>query len=111
MRLLGYYRSIMLHEVPSGKRISTQFHNDLAQYYRTHRDVGFYAEKACLSPKHFSTVVKNETGHSAAWWIHSRIIAESKMLLNMRRFDDQAFFSRFFHREKGLYPSVYREKN
>ena len=123
MRLLGYYRSIMLHEVPSGKRISTQFHNDLAQHYRTHRDVGFYAEKACLSPKHFSTVVKNETGHSAAWWIHSRIIAEAKMLLNMRRdltvqavanmlgFDDQAVFSRYFHRETGLYPTEYREKN
>ena len=123
MRLLGYYRRIRLNEEPPEKRVSTQFHNDLAQHYRTHRDVGFYAEKACLSPKHFSTVVKNETGHSAAWWIHSRIIAEAKMLLNMRRdltvqavanmlgFDDQAVFSRYFHRETGLYPTEYREKN
>ena len=123
MRLLGYYRKIRLHEEPVFKRVSTQFHNDLSQHYRSHRDVGFYAEKACLSPKHFSTVIKNETGHTAAWWIHSRIIAEAKMLLNMRRdltvqavanmlgFDDQAVFSRYFHRETGLYPTEFREKN
>ena len=123
MRLLGYYRKIRLHEEPAFKRVSTQFHNDLSQHYRSHRDVGFYAEKACLSPKHFSTVIKNETGHTAAWWIHSRIIAEAKMLLNMRRdltvqavanmlgFDDQAVFSRYFHRETGLYPTEFREKN
>lgn len=123
MRLLGYYRKIRLHEEPAFKRVSMQFHNDLSQHYRSHRDVGFYAEKACLSPKHFSTVIKNETGHTAAWWIHSRIIAEAKMLLNMRRdltvqavanmlgFDDQAVFSRYFHRETGLYPTEFREKN
>lgn len=123
MRLLGYYRKIRLHEEPVFKRVSTQFHNDLSLHYRSHRDVGFYAEKACLSPKHFSTVVKNETGHTAAWWIHSRIIAEAKMLLNMRRdltvqavanmlgFDDQAVFSRYFHRETGLYPTEFREQN
>ena len=123
MRLLGYYRKIRLHEEPTYKRVSMQFHNDLSQHYRTHRDVRFYAEKACLSPKHFSTVIKNETGHTAAWWIHSRIIAEAKMLLNMRRdltvqavanmlgFDDQAVFSRYFHRETGLYPTEFREKN
>lgn len=123
MRLLGYYRKIRLHEEPAFKRVSTQFHNDLSQHYRSHRDVRFYAEKAFLSPKHFSTVIKNETGHTAAWWIHSRIVAEAKMLLNMRRdltvqavanmlgFDDQAVFSRYFHRETGLYPTEFREKN
>ena len=122
MRLLSHYRSIKLHEEHTDKRVSIQFHNDLAKYFRTHRDVGFYADKACLSPKYFSTVVKNETGHTAAWWIHSRIIAEAKMLLNMRRdltvqavanllgFDDQTVFSRYFHRETGLYPTTYREK-
>lgn len=123
MRLLGYYRKIRLNEEPAGKRVSMQFHNDLAQYFRSHRDVGFYAEKACLSPKHFSTVVKSETGHTAAWWIHSKIIAEAKVLLNMRRdltiqavgnmlgFDDQAVFSRYFQRETGLYPTEFREQN
>ena len=48
---------------------------------------------------------------------------QSRKLLNMRRdltvqavanmlgFDDQAVFSRYFHRETGLYPTEFREKN
>ena len=123
MKLLSHYRSIHLNEKPSGKRISMQFHNNLNQYYRTHRDVGFYAEKACLSVKHFGTVITSETGHTATWWIHSRVVAEAKILLHLRRdlsiqavanmlgFDNQSVFSRYFHRETGLYPSEYREQN
>lgn len=122
MKLLSHYRSIHLNEKPSGKRISMQFHNNLNQYYRTHRDVGFYAEKACLSVKHFGTVIKSETGHTATWWIHSRVVAEAKILLHLRRdlsiqavanmlgFDDQSVFSRYFHRETRIYPSEYREQ-
>ena len=71
LRLLSQYRNRKLNESNVDKRISTQFHNDLVQHFREHRDVGFYAEKACLSPKHFSTVIKQETGHSATHWIHT----------------------------------------
>ena len=120
MRLLSHYRTVKLNESPSLKRVSTQFQNHLAQHFRDHRDVAFYAEKACLSAKHFSAVVKQETGHTAAWWIHSHVVAEAKALLQLRRdlniqtiadhlgFADQATFSRYFHRETGLYPTEFR---
>jgi len=120
MRLLSHYRSVKLNETHIEKRVSTMFSNDLAQYFRDHRDVAFYAEKACLSPKHFSTVIRQETGHTAAWWIHSHVVAEAKALLQLRRdlniqavadqlgFADQATFSRYFHRETGLYPTEFR---
>ncbi len=120
MQLLGYYRRLKLNDVSSDKRVSTEFHNNLVKYFRIHRNVGFYAEKACLSSKHFSTVIKQETGHTATWWIHSQIVSTAKMLLSMRRdlniqtiadmlgFNDQATFSRYFHRETGFYPTEYR---
>ena len=120
MRLLSHYRTVKLNESPNLNRVSTQFQNLLAQHFREHRDVGFYAEKACLSPKHFSTVISQETGHTASWWIHSHVVAEAKALLQLRRdlniqtvadqlgFTDQATFSRYFHRETGLYPTEFR---
>ena len=122
LRLLSYYRGKKLNEPHDDKRISSRFHNDLAKHFRQHRDVGFYAQLACLSAKHFSTVIKEETGYTAAHWIHSQIVAEAKMLLHMRRdltvqtiadmlgFDEQATFSRYFKRETGLTPIGYRNQ-
>lgn len=123
MRLLSHYRTVKLNETAVEKRVSTLFSNDLAQYFRDHRDVGFYAEKVCLTPKHFSTVVRQETGHTAAWWIHRQVVSEAKNLLTMRPdlniqaiadqlgFADQATFSRYFRRETGISPTEFREGN
>ena len=123
LRLLSYYRKNKLEETNVERRVSVQFHNDLAQHFRQHHDVAFYAEKACLSAKHFSTVVKQETGYTAVHWIQSRIVAEAKMLLHMRHdlnvqaiahmlgFNEQASFCRYFHRETGMSPTEFREKN
>ena len=122
MRLLDYYQDEQLEKITIEYRVSKQFISDLSKYYTTHREVGFYAEKACLSPKHFSSVIKKETGQSASKLIHAKIISEAKVLLHIRRdlsiqaiagmlgFNDQSVFSRYFHRETGLYPTEFREQ-
>ncbi len=122
LRLLSQYRKSKLNETGGDKQVSARFHSDLKQHFREHRDVGFYAEQACLSTKHFSTVVKQETGHTASYWIHHHIAVEAKMLLHVRRdlsvqaiadllgFEDQATFSRYFRRETGMSPTIFREK-
>ena len=121
LRLLSHYQKNKLNETSANKRISMQFHSDLAQHFRKHHDVGFYADKACLTPKYFSAVVKQETGQNAAYWIRTQIVAEAKMLLHIRHdlsvqaiadmlgFGEQASFSRYFKHETGLSPTEFRE--
>lgn len=121
LRLLSHYRKNKLNETSANKRVSMQFHSDLVQHFRKHHDVGFYADKACLTPKYFSAVVKQETGQNAAYWIRTQIVAEAKMLLHIRHdlsvqaiadmlgFSEQASFSRYFKHETGLSPTEFRE--
>lgn len=120
LRLLSQYRKSKLNEITASKRVSMQFHSDLTQHFRKHHDVGFYAERACLTPKYFSAVVKQETGHNAAYWIRVKIIAEAKMLLHIRHdlsvqaiadmlgFSEQSIFSRYFKHETGVSPTEFR---
>ena len=121
LRLLSHYRKNKLNETTSNKRVSMQFHSDLTQHFRKHPDVGFYAERAFITPKYFSALVKQETGYNANYWIRVKIITEAKMLLHVRRdlsiqaiaemlgFGEQASFSRYFKRETGMSPTEFRE--
>ena len=120
LRLLSHYRKSKLNETSANKRVSMQFHSDLDQHFRKHHDVGFYAERSCLTPKYFSAVVKQETGHNAAYWIRIKIITEAKMLLHIRHdlsvqaiadmlgFGEQSVFSRYFKHETGVSPTEFR---
>jgi len=123
LRILSYYRHRKLNETNADKWVSINFYNNLVKHFREHRDVDFYAELASLSSKHFSKVIKQETGQSAAYWIHNHVITEAKLLLHIRRdltvqaiadilgFDEQATFSRYFRRETGISPTEFRERD
>ena len=122
LRLLGIYRKNKFNEASQEKRVSMKFHSDLEQHFRQHRNIGFYAQLACLTPKYFSSVIQQETGHTATYWIRTKIVAEAKMLLHVRHdlsvqaiadmlgFEEHAPFSRYFKRETGMSPSAFREK-
>lgn len=102
--------------------LSPQFYEAVSKNYAQHHDVDFYANLFCLTPKHFSAIIKSETGYCASHWIHTHVINEAKLILRTDSessisdisdklgFVDQASFSRYFKRETGLTPKEYRWK-
>lgn len=89
--------------------------------YKKQRELEFYADKLCLSTKHLSKVIKENSGASANEWINNYIILEAKALLNSTNmtiqqisdelnFPSQSFFGKFFKRHVGVSPKEYRDK-
>ncbi len=107
--------------VPKSKRegLFDTFYELVLAHYKESREVGFYAEKLCLTPKYLSTVIKEKTGKSAFDWINDYVMLEAKSLLkstNMTiqqisgelNFANQSFFGKFFKQHTGVSPKEYR---
>lgn len=105
------------------RRLSLRFKDAVINNYRTSREVAFYANMFCLSPKYFSTLIKQETGFSAGDWIDRYVTLQAKQFLKAQPhlsiqqiaarlgFGEQASFSRFFKNNTGMTPSQYRESS
>ena len=100
-------------------RIFQSFIFSLSQNFRTHHSVSFYAAEQCLTPRYFSTIVREKSGRNALQWIMMFIIAEAKKLLSdpdpsikeiaeTLGFSNQSFFGRYFKQYVGLSPMAFR---
>ena len=96
-----------------------QFIGLVAKYHTQHRNVGFYADKLCLTPKYLSKLIKIATGKSAPEWIDAYVILEAKNMLKYSNesikeivyklnFPNQSVFYKFFKARTGMTPSEYR---
>ena len=101
------------------KVIFDKFMRLVMEYHTQHRNVGFYAERLCLTPKYLSKLIKNATGRSAPEWIDSYVILEAKNLLKYSdvtikeivfrlNFPNQSVFYKFFKAHTGMTPTEYR---
>lgn len=109
-------------ETVGSESVFSRFYEALIQHYRESHEMAYYASVCCLSPKHFSDVIKKETGISANEWIATYVTIRAKMLLDSRKdmtvqqislhlgFSEQASFARFFKRQTGHTPTEYRER-
>lgn len=99
--------------------IFNEFCSLLAMNYRQQHEVAFYAEKAHLTTRHFSVVIKNVVGISASDYIEQYLATQAKNLLSSRPdlsvqqvsdhlgYADSPSFCRFFKRHTGFTPSEY----
>lgn len=102
--------------------IMAKFILSVSENFREHREVSWYADELCITPKHLSAVVKEMSGHTAGEWIDNYVIMESKVLLkstdltiqevsDKMQFKNQSFFGKFFKHHTGLTPTDFRRKN
>ena len=104
----------------SNKSLSNRLYNAIIENCKQHRDVQFYARLFHLTPKYFSKVVLQQTGHSASYWIQHFVILAAKQMLTYEPdasvqavadrfgFSDQAAFCRYFKRGTGMSPTQFR---
>ena len=88
--------------------------------YREHREVGYYADRLCVTSKYLSEVSKKVSGYAANYWINRYTILDISRQLrdksltfvqisDMFGFSSPAYFSRYVQQNLGMRPSDYRE--
>ena len=106
----------------SSGRAFREFVDLLTSLYPRPRDVAFYAEKLCLTPKYLSAVCKQVSGLTASKFIAQFIIKDIKHLLddtdksikeicNELDFPNPSFFGTYVKKNLGMSPMQYRESN
>ena len=99
--------------------LSKKFLELAKENFRKERQLQFYADALCITPRYLSRVVKECTGSSAADWIERCVVLEARALLkstnmtiqqisDVLNFPSQTFFGKYFKRRVGMSPKEYR---
>jgi AraC-like DNA-binding protein len=104
------------------RSVFNTFCNQLAAHYREQHEVAFYAEKAHLTTRHFSVIIKEIVGLSASDYIEQYLATQANNLLLSRPdlsvqqisdylgFAESPSFCRFFKRLTGITPNDFRKQ-
>jgi len=77
------------HPEDTSRQLAQHFREAIIEHYSQSREVSFYARLFNLSPKYFSTLIKQ--------------------VADQLGFSEQASFSRFFKNQTGLSPTEFRD--
>ena len=88
--------------------------------YRRNREIGYYADRLCVTSKYLSEVSKAVSGYSASYWINRYTALDISRQLRDRNktltelselygFSSLSYFSRYVHKYLGVSPSELRE--
>lgn len=118
-QLLLKHIEIKKRNMPHKEEIFKQFLKLVETHHYKERDISFYAEKLCFTPKYLSSTIRDVTGKLAGDWIDNYVIIEAKALListNLTiqeicyelNFSTPSSFTRFFKRITGMSPRKFR---
>ncbi len=88
--------------------------------FRKHREVAYYADVLCVTPKYLSEVSKKVSGAPANYWISrytaldlSRLLRDKSLsftaISDMFGFSSSAYFTRYVQKNLGMTPTEFRE--
>lgn len=95
---------------------------DLLQHeQQKRRQVAYFAEKLCVTPKYLSTVCRSVSGKSPMKWITDSVMEDCYAMLrntdlsvkeisNQLGFPNSSFFGQYFREQAGVTPITYRTK-
>ena len=103
----------------SGENIFRRFMQLLNAEAPKKREVSYYAERLCITPKYLSSICKKQSGKTAAEIINSMTVNYIKNMLqssdmtvkqiaSAAGFDNLSFFGKFAKRELGMSPRAVR---
>jgi len=125
MEVSAAYSTTTIPELPVNTSRQEELTNDffmlMLEHFKRERNVAFYADKLCLTPKYLSMTVKKITGHPISNWINEVVIIEAKRMLKVTdltalqiseelNFPNPSFFGRFFKQYTGMTPLEYKKK-
>ena len=90
------------------------------QHCRQQHQIGYYADRLCLTERYLGTVIRQTSGTTAKDWIDRAPITQAKVLLRHSDksviqisedldFPNPSFFSKYFKRLTGMTPGEYKE--
>ena len=116
-----YARYIPVMREPCSRQeiIFRKFLSLLATDITISREVQYYADKLCITPKYLTIVTRQMSERSAATWITHSVILNAKALLsttqltvqqvsNRLNFPNPSFFGQYFLRHTGMTPKEFR---
>lgn len=116
-----YARDIPVMREPCSRQdvIFRKFLSLLATDITISREVQYYADKLCITPKYLTIVTRQMSDRSAATWITHSVIINAKALLattqltvqqvsNKLNFPNPSFFGQYFLRHTGMTPKEFR---
>lgn len=98
-----------------------KFQQLLATHYHTNRNVDFYADKLCVTPRYLSAISKEITGMTAYDCITRVVIINARLLLSSTKdtiqqisdnlnFPNPSFFTQYFKKNTGMTPKEFRDQ-
>ncbi|MGI5975967.1 MAG: helix-turn-helix domain-containing protein [Paludibacter sp.] len=103
------------------EEIADAFFTLLLKPIKIGNKTAFFADRLNISPKHLIKAVKTITGKAPGVFIHEKIADDAKILLTDKKlsinqvseklgFSETSSFSKFFKKQTGISPSLFREQ-